>query len=103
MNENETLCFDDLGHYGKTIVVDTGCALSDATKVEVLMRDFVLHSTLDWLSRAQFRRVAREAYELLQAERPMFDDYFAQTRRAYEEMKAANEHRVLDVQTETHA
>lgn len=98
MNE-EPLRFEDLGHYGKTIVMDTRCALEDAAKVEVLMRDFVLHSTLDCLTRAQFRRVAREAYQLLQAERPMFDEYFAQTRRVYEEMK--EKERVLELEVTT--
>lgn len=99
MNDKD-LRFEDLGFYEKMIVTDTGCDLDDAHKIENIMRDDVFHSTLDWLSRAQFRRGAREAFELLKAERPMYEAYFAQTRRVFEEMRAANKHRVLDVATE---
>jgi hypothetical protein len=89
----EFLQFDDLSYYGKTIVMDTNCALEDAAKVECVMRDHVLHSPLDALSRPQFRRLAREAYELLQAERPLFEDHFAQVRRIFEVGHAADEPR----------
>jgi len=77
----DNLTFDDLGFYQKTIVMDTGCALEDAFKVERIMRDFVLHSTLDWLSRPQFRREARKAYKMLQDEREEFEEYFATLRK----------------------
>lgn len=80
-----TFTFDDLGFYQQTIVTDTGCALEDAFKVERIMREFVLHSTLDWLSRAQFRREARKAYKILQDERPEFEHYFAENHRLCQE------------------
>lgn len=88
---DETLTFDDLRHYGKTIVMDTRCPLEDASKVECLMRDEIFHSTLDWLSRAQFRRGAREAHQLLQDDRAFYDHYFAEMRRVFEEGRAANQ------------
>lgn len=94
---------EDLGYVQKTILVDTNCELGDAWKIEHLMREDIVRAPLDALSRPQFRRMAREAFELLNAEREMFENYFVQTRRAYEEMKAANEHRVLDIKMETHA
>ncbi len=95
--------FEDLSYLEKTIVTDTNCDYGDAWKVERVMRDDIVRAPLDALSRPQFRRMAREAFELLNAEREMFENYFVQTRRAYEEMKAANEHRVLDIKMETHA
>ncbi len=92
MNE-EALRFEDLRFYEKTIVVDTGCAHEDASKVECVMRVHIVHSPLDSLSRVQFRGAAREAYALLQAERPLFEHHFAQVRRIFEESRAADEQR----------
>ncbi len=80
---NDELRSENLSHYEKIIVMDTRCVLEDASKIECLMRDHIFHSTLDCLSRAQFRRGAREALQLLQAERSLFDGYFAETRRVF--------------------
>ncbi len=87
---HELLRFEDLSYYGKTIVIDTNCTLEDAAKVECVMRDHIFHAPLDSLSRTQFRHGAREALELLQAERSLFDNYFADVRRVFEEGRATS-------------
>ncbi|HEY0076310.1 MAG TPA: hypothetical protein VGB77_19580 [Abditibacteriaceae bacterium] len=92
MND-ELLRFEDLSHYAKTIVIDTSCALEDAAKIECVMRDHIFRAPLDGLSRVQFRRGAREAYELLQAERPLFENHFAQVRRIFEQGHASDQQR----------
>jgi hypothetical protein len=86
-----TLTCDDLSFYQQMIVEDTGCALEDAYKVEQIMRDFVLHSTLDWLSRAQYRREARKSYKILQDEHLAFEEYFDTRRKHTEQFFAENE------------
>jgi len=51
--------------YSQLIMKATGCAEADIPDVEEIMRDLIFHSTLDWQSRAQFNRGAREAYAFL--------------------------------------
>jgi hypothetical protein len=85
----EKLIFDDLGFYQQTIVTDTNCALEDAWKVEDIMRNFTLHSTLDWLSRAQFRREAHKAYKILQHEGGDMQEYFDHLQRHGEDVRRA--------------
>lgn len=55
--------------YRALIIEATGIGEKDARFVEEIMREDVFHSTLDWQSRAQFVRGAREAVELLNAYR----------------------------------
>ena len=43
---------------------DTNCNPSDVEEIEDIMRDDIVHSTLDWLSAQQFKKSAVEAYEL---------------------------------------
>ena len=85
----EKLALDDLSFYTKTIITDTDCALEDAWKVENIMRNFTLHSTLDWLSRTQFRREARKAYDILQDESADLQEYFDELERRGEEVRKA--------------
>lgn len=73
--------------YQDTIIEDTGCTPSDAIMVENIMRDEVFHSTLDWQSRAEFKRGARRAYQLLNADRSTYEEWFAAVRRNFEEGK----------------
>ncbi len=55
----------------------TGCDAGDVDEVESLMRDVVFHSTLDWQSREQFDDGARQAYDVLKAQRaPTYPDRF---------------------------
>lgn len=64
--------------YQALIVEATGVDEKDAAYVEDIMREDVFHSTLDWQSRAQFVRGAREAVELLAAYRadPAMAEHF---------------------------
>ena len=50
--------------YAESIIKYTNCKISEVKEVEEIMREDILHSTLDWLSKEQFKKVANEAYEL---------------------------------------
>lgn len=50
--------------YTEMIIADTKCAPDEAKEIESIMRDDIFHSTLDWQTRAQFRRGAKQAYEV---------------------------------------
>jgi hypothetical protein len=63
--------------YQTRIRADCRCTAEEAPCVEHVMRDFVLHSTLDWLNAVQFRTAARKAHRLYKAEKALFDHYFA--------------------------
>lgn len=67
-----------MSYYQDLIVKATGVNARDAGYVENIMREDIFHSTLDWQSRAQFVRGAREAVELLRAYRasPEMSRYF---------------------------
>jgi len=49
--------------YQKSIIEITGCNKEDAAEVEDYMRNTYFHSTLDWQSKAQFNKGARESYQ----------------------------------------
>lgn len=66
--------------YEEMIIKATGCPPEEACKVETVMRLDVFHSTLDWLSEAEFRRGARKAWRLLSDDREDYEDYFRQCR-----------------------
>ena len=76
-----------IGPYQRDIMDQLGCSAADASMVEDIMRNHVFHSTLDWLSDAQFRRGAREAWELLESDRELFEDYYRKARQTFEEMR----------------
>ena len=78
-----------IGPYQRDIMDQLGCSAEDASMVEEIMRNHVFHSTLDWMSQMQFQRGAREAWELLESEREMFEDYYRKARQAFGEMKMA--------------
>lgn len=58
-----------MSFYRRFIIEATGVNEKDAGYVEDIMREDIFHSTLDWQTRAQFARGAREAVELLKAYR----------------------------------
>ena len=74
-------------HYEKMIVEDTGCAPEEVSMVEDIMRNEVFHSTLDWQSRAQWRKGAKEAYTILEANRPEYEEYSRKAREVFEKMQ----------------
>lgn len=53
-----------LSYYAKLIIESTGCKESEVAEVEDIMRNDVVHSTLDWLTKAQFKKYAKQAYEV---------------------------------------
>lgn len=71
-----------MNHYEQMIVEDTGCPPPEAHKVESIMRQDVFHSTLDWLTRGEFRRGARKAWRLLNEYREDYEEEFRQCRAA---------------------
>lgn len=73
-----------IGPYQRDIMDQLGCSAEDASMVEDIMRNHVFHSTLDWQTKAQFRRGTREAWELLESDREMFEDYYRKARQAFE-------------------
>ncbi len=52
----------NLSIYQKSIIEATGCDPSDVEEIEDYMRHIYFHSTLDWQTRAQFNKGARESY-----------------------------------------
>jgi hypothetical protein len=75
------------GPYQRYIIQHLGCTPQDAAMVEDIMRRFVFHSTLDWQSDKQFRKGVLEAWEMLESDRPMFEEFYAAARRCSEEMR----------------
>ncbi|MBI4376337.1 MAG: hypothetical protein HY549_07785 [Elusimicrobia bacterium] len=55
--------------YRSLVIEATGINEKEAGYVEEIMREDIFHSTLNWQSRAQFVRGAREAVEMLKAYR----------------------------------
>lgn len=76
-----------VGPYQKDIMCLLGCTPHDAAMVEDIMRRFVFHSTLDWQSEQEFNKGAREAWQLLEEEREMFEEFYAAARSCREEMR----------------
>lgn len=75
--------------YEDAIIEDTRCKRADAAMIEDIMRNEVFHSTLDWQTPAQFRQGARRAAKILEQNRELFENFRAQTRAAFEQMKQA--------------
>lgn len=56
-----------LNGYEKIISEATGVTNpADLAEIEDTMRHVIFHSTLDWQTRAQLQRAAREAWEIVQ-------------------------------------
>ena len=58
--------------YQEMIQRVTGVSRHDAPILERLMRETILHSTLDWLSQEEFTKAAREAQQLFKVAPPYF-------------------------------
>jgi len=54
-----------MNFYQELIVKATGANKADAGYIEDIMRNDIFHSTLDWQSRAQLMRAAKDAAGLL--------------------------------------
>ena len=55
------------------ILEATGAAVTDAARIENIMRTEIFHSTLDWQTREQLVDGARQAQEHLEANRELYD------------------------------
>lgn len=76
--------------YEDAIIEGTRCSRADAAMIEDIMRNEVFHSTLDWQTRAQFRKGARRAARILEQNRELFKDFRAQIRASFEQMSRAH-------------
>lgn len=55
-----------MNYYQESIIKATKCSPDDAGEIESYMRDIIFHSTLDWQTRAQFVKGARDAWNDIQ-------------------------------------
>lgn len=56
-----------MSHYHAVITEATGVTdVADLYEIEDVMRHDIFHSTLDWQTRAQLRKGARDAWEVVQ-------------------------------------
>ncbi|MBV9658020.1 MAG: hypothetical protein JO295_07910 [Verrucomicrobia bacterium] len=78
-----------MSFYQESIVALLGCSAADAVMIEFIMREDIFHSTLDWQTRAQLDRAARQAARILAAGRADYEEYFAATRAQFMQWKAA--------------
>ncbi len=77
-----------MNRYQEMIIEDTNCTHDDAVMIEQIMREDVFHSTLDWQSRANFRKGARDAIKMLNENRLEYEEYFSKTREFFKHAKA---------------
>ena len=61
--------------YTEDIIEATGCSTVDAEMIEEIMRNEIFHSTLDWQTAAEFRRAARKAAKMLEADRGVYEEF----------------------------
>lgn len=73
------------------VVEDTGCSPADAAILEDIMRNEVFHSTLDWQTRSEHRRAAREAHLLLNQNRAHYEGHYRNARAAHMRMRQGHE------------
>lgn len=50
--------------YQESIIAATGCTPEEAPVLEEIMRHTIFHSTLDWQTKKQFDKGARDAYDV---------------------------------------
>lgn len=68
----------------------TGAPLNDLAMIENIMRDDIFHSTLDWQTSEQLCSAARQAFDLLNDNRDLYEFSRASAMAALNEMRAAN-------------
>jgi len=68
----------------------TDAPARDLALVENIMRDDILHGTLDWQTRQQLKEAARQAFTLLQANRDLYDFGRASALAVFQSMRAAS-------------
>ena len=70
--------------YHALILQETGCKPEDVAKIETIMRDDILRSTLDWQSQEELSRGARDAFALFQENHAAYEEYFDGIKRIFE-------------------
>jgi len=88
-----------MSSYTRMIEEDTGCAPTDAPMIEEIMRNDVFHSTLDWQTRTELRKGAREAVRLLEENRDLYEAARAQTLAFVEQLKQKDRHPEVSLAT----
>ena len=66
----------------------TGAPLRDLAMIENIMRDDIFHSTLDWQTAEQLSAAARQAFDLLNRNRELYEASRASALAAFDEMSA---------------
>lgn len=74
----------------------TGAAGPDLPRIENIMREDIFHSTLDWQTRAQLEQAAREAHQLLNDNRELYDLDHACRAAMFHKMRAEADLREAD-------
>jgi len=71
-------------YYARQIEGVCGCSQQEAQHIESVMRDDIVHGTLDWLDKKQFRAAALRAQKLYREEQATYDAYFAGIRAFFQ-------------------
>ncbi len=89
-------------YYAGQIEATCGCAPQEAQHIESVMRDDIVHGTLDWLDNKQFRIAALQAQCLYREEQATYDAYFAGIRALFQDKGCAGDMRARATATATH-
>ena len=79
------------GPYAQDIMKLFGCSAEDAFFIEEMMRNEVLHSTLDALSTVQFNRAARKARHIFEDDREFLEQAYAERRALFQKWRGESE------------
>lgn len=82
---------EDPSPYQKDIMKLFGCSAEDAFFIEEMMRNEVLHSTLDALSTAQFNNAARQARRIFEDDREFLEQAYAERRALFQKWRDESE------------
>jgi hypothetical protein len=73
-----------MNSYQKSIIEVTGCDPKDAEEIEEYMRQVYFHSTLDWQTKEQFDKGAKESYsDILWMRSPEGQKYMKQLEKTF--------------------
>jgi hypothetical protein len=54
-----------MSFYKELIIEATNCTEAEAWEIEDVMRNDIFHSTLDWQTKGQLKKAAREGHEVV--------------------------------------
>ena len=64
-----------MNHYQEIIKQATKCPDTDLPALENIMRDEIFHSTLDWQTKAQLVKAAKQAVKILEGIKAIEEDF----------------------------